>query len=111
VTVRPRNTTNGEIRDHNLRSIQAIPTNQPHSYAIWLPLDGCVNAFEKAAHVLDPMPEEPALSSRRVHLMLRAAALLHLLRGYIASAHPVTQMHWIPATWPPDSYHDRISTS
>jgi hypothetical protein len=30
--------------------------------------------------------------------------------GYIASAHPVTQMHWMPATWPPGSYHDRTST-
>ena len=27
--------------------------------------------------------------------------------GYKASAHPVAQMHWLPATWPPDSYHDR----
>ena len=31
--------------------------------------------------------------------------------GYIASAHPVTQMHWLPATWPPDRYQDWTFTS
>ena len=29
--------------------------------------------------------------------------------GYIASAKPVTQMHWMPATSPPDRYRDRTS--
>jgi hypothetical protein len=27
-----------------------------------------------------------------------------------ASAPPVTQKHWLPATWPPGSYHDRTPT-
>jgi len=31
-------------------------------------------------------------------------------KGYNASAHSVGQMHWLPATWPPDSYHDRTSS-
>jgi len=26
------------------------------------------------------------------------------------TTHPVAQMHWLPATWPPDSYHDRTCT-
>jgi len=30
--------------------------------------------------------------------------------GYSASAPLVTQKHWLPATWPPGSYHDRTST-
>src|SRR6266487_2082349 len=30
--------------------------------------------------------------------------------GYVASAHPVAQMHWTPATWPSGSYHDRTCT-
>ncbi len=43
--------------------------------------------------------------------MLRATALHPFLGGgYVASAHPVTQMHWTPATWPPGSYHDRTFT-
>jgi hypothetical protein len=31
--------------------------------------------------------------------------------GYVASAHPVAQMHWTPATWPSARYHDRTCTS
>ena len=31
--------------------------------------------------------------------------------GYTVSAHPVTQMHWLPATWPPDRYQDWTFTS
>jgi hypothetical protein len=30
---------------------------------------------------------------------------------FLVSAHPVNQMHWLPATWPPVRYQNWTSTS
>ena len=46
----------------------------------------------------------------RIHLILRLLFCSSFSEGYIASTHPVTQMHWMPATWPPGGYHDRTCT-
>lgn len=34
----------------------------------------------------------------------------NLLEGYIAFAHLVARIHWMPGTWLPGSYHDRTYT-
>jgi hypothetical protein len=56
-------------------------------------------------------PFGPTFRCCKLHVMLRAALLHPFRRGYVASAHPVAQMHWTPATWPSGSYHDWTCTS
>ena len=74
------------------------------------------NCNGPAKDCIDPCPaRDPSnviVGSRFRHAGCYVAPCIKYLfsNGYIASAHPVTHMHRMPATWPPDSYHDRTCT-